>query len=225
MPVTFDNAVGKHDDSNVGLGLYTSDNMILTVGDATACIVFFGSNFTGAPSVSAVYAQGVPFTRLATDSDLSMFVLTATPGTGNITISAEFSAAFSHFDMCALSYSGVKASGGFGTPASNSGTGVNHMSLSVSSTTTDLVVACFWQNFRGDSISCVKAGSVQRGLVFGSLSWGQMLVMEIAGAATVHISASQVLTVSNWRGLAISMAFSVAATSVASFHSMLGVGR
>lgn len=211
MPVTFDNST-----ATVG-GALVSLTVALTVANGAVLLAFTANDNTR--SVSAMAYNGVAMTRLGGAAISSRFselwVLTA-PAVGANNLVVNFTGACS-CGIFGMSYTNVKDVGGFGTVSTGISGNAALANLSVSSTNTDLVVACAaWIN--------VNALVFNNGTTRGSLCVSttcRMVIGEIAGAASVTLSSSST-AIGNFFSYGIPLIFSAAAAS-GLYMSLLGV--
>lgn len=211
MPVTFDNA------AIAGTTGGSCTFNITAVANTT--LLMFGSGFTGTDgSLSTVVAGVNPMTRIGIVGLSSELWVLSAPPSGVITISANISTATGRWCFAALTYTGVKQINGFGGFVSATGTSVTNLALSVSSTTTDLVIAAFkYNNTAGGAITT----GITRARATGSSI--TLMVAEWTGAPTLSVSAT-CTTTANIHALGIPLIFSVTNVTTPRFRALLGVG-
>lgn len=217
MPITFDNKASGQTQG-------TSLKVLLTAAANTTLLAFTTNGF--GISVSSMAYGGVALQRKAmvvnTDysATLELWVLSA-PGTGILTLSAQFVSSV-NWGMIGVTYLGVKASNGFGTPVSATAAGgTTTINLSLSSTNTDLVVACFATGYTDNIIA--NNGTL-RGSATASFDM-RMIVADITGALAITVSATS--SAASWAVLGIPLLFSAAAGGSSRFfglRSLVGVG-
>lgn len=186
MAVTFHNAT-----LTAGPVSSTSKVLLHTISAADACLLVWTQS-NKAISLSAVNAGGVAMTRLGLvsaggTSTLELWGLTAAP-IATLTISAtQVGTTSANFALIAVSYIGQRTVGGspFGTVAVGTATTVT-ANLSVSSTSTDLVVFGF--GISANTTLVTNNGTLRASATASSLA--RLVVGDIAGAATVSVSAS-----------------------------------
>lgn len=199
MPVTFDNF------GSSAVGAATSIALTFTAG-ANAVMIAVSHNVNNV-SVSTMAYNGVALTRYISNNDrpVEVWVLTA-PASGSNVLSCLWKGVAS-VGVAVCTYTNAKNVAPFGTGISGTATTVAAVNYSVSSSSTDLV----WAGF------CILAGTQNitwnNGTVRGSFSNGttlKMTVGDIAGAASITISATTAATTS-WKMFAIPIVFSAAA--------------
>jgi len=206
MPIVFDNVGGS---ASTGTALAFN----FTAAANTVLLVFTRAN--ASRSVSAIAYGGVALTRITqTGFVQEVWGLTA-PASGSNILSAQWAGAAVSLCMIAVTYLNVAAVNPWGTPQSNASTGTV-FTLSLSSTTTDLVVVGFGIN----GVTLTINNATTR-LTAGAASI--LVVADAPGAATISISASA--GNSGWRGVGVPLVFSAAAVATGSFTlNLLGVG-
>ncbi len=203
MPVTFD-ALGTASGSltqSLTVNINIASNAVLVVG--------VGTNINR--SASAILYAGVALTRLGqvhetTNQTVELWVLTA-PAAGNNALSAHFVGASAMWAIAGGSYLNVKAIGPFGTPASGTSGTANNVNFSISSTTTDLVAGFIW----GDNSTPSATNGTSRASVGFATGGGKFLYQDIAGAASITLSATS--TGANWAFMGLPLIFSAAAVA------------
>lgn len=213
MPVTFDNA-GSTATTGTALAL----TLTLTSG---ASLIVFGANDNGR-SLSAVTYAGTALTRkaLVQNGEVDCWVLTA-PAAGANILSAQLVGAGISFAITGLSYVGLKDTGTFGTANSGTVGVVAAITLSISSTTTDLVVVGYKIN--GSQTLSIPSGTIRTSISSGAAV--KLVVADFAGAATVSASASATSGTPSWAAIGLPLVFSAAAaTANRYFRALRGVG-
>lgn len=210
MPVTFDNAAsGQTSGVALSLALTAAANTVLVV---------FTLNDDGR-SMSSVAYNGVNLTRLCNVSpgDVEIWGMTA-PAAGANNLIVNITGASTGFGVIACTYLNA---GGFGTAVSGTATTANP-NLSLSSTTTDIVIGGFKVGFGTVEI---KNGTTRGNVTTAAVNNARLVVADIAGAASVTLSASMSSSQNMQMG-GVTIRFSAAAaSSFVGFRALMGVGK
>lgn len=213
MPIALNSTV-----TTSTFGTAVQFTLTAAAGDVLLCFV---GQASGTRSVSAMAYNSIAMSRIMqvdNNRPLELWALTA-PNAGTLTLSAQFSGTGNNWLIHARTYSGVKASGGFGTAISATAAAVLAQ-ISVSSSATGLVVGAHL--IGGDNIISCNGTNQDSASVAGGV---QMRTWDIAGAAAVTVSCSCSGAAQNWSMLALPLVFSVAAVTSPRTLCLTGVGR
>jgi hypothetical protein len=222
MPVTFDNAAA-------GIMTSTAETVAtLTISTGcclVACLSTKGSG--GDTSWSSVQANGTALTQLGRFNNTSagvvvtLFGLTAAPS-GVVSISAKVTGAIAGpLQMYVASYNKAKSTGPFGTVIGGSASAVNNISISLSTSSTDMVV------FHIAGVNAVTAMNATTRFNTNTL-YGHVIADTAGSSAAISLSASAIITVQNIAFLGVNIAFSATAAPASGFIgglTLMGVGQ
>lgn len=213
MAVTFNNVTTTAGPASVG-----TKTILFTATAGSTLLVWTHANT--AISISGIQANNMALTRLghvsASSSRAEVWGLTAPPA-GVLSISANTVAAASlNFCLVAIGYVGHRQIGGspFGTVALGTATGAT-ANLSVSSTSTDLVVFGFGASA---NLAVVLNNGTNRADITHSTT-GRLVIGDIAGAATVSISATANGAGTVWSMIGVPIIASAAQTTSIRFDN------
>lgn len=215
MPVTFDNFFGT------AIAATASASFAMTLTTNATLIV--GVALKGAAlSLSTCAYNGVALTQLGrfqngTPESIQIFGLTAPAAGANTLKITVVGGATPAVTLCALSYANVKAVNPWGTVVGGTAVAAT-ADLSYSSSSTDMLVGFFEAN---QLLNMNNVGATVR---FSNGAAMGYLAVDMAGLASITLSATATSGTGTWSFIGVSLAFSAPASTQRYFRALMGAG-